>query len=245
MEENLEHAQLLRWIDQIAQNDVPTDTKSYRGAALVNYLADLGPITPLQEQVLIGILLGDGTLRVGGTARNCNFKYDQKITSSSLVNLVYLIFEPFVGTPPRIRFKNNVEHSLYFRTFRLPQLLFYYQQFYTRNDVGKLVRGVPKTICSRLSPISLAFWFMDDGSKTDYGYALHTESFSLSDCQYLQALLEEKFNLKVSIWSDTRPKVDKIYYKLYINAESVSIFTNLIKPYIIPCMQYKLHILPE
>ena len=241
MQGNLEHVQLLRLIDRIAQNDVPTATKNYRGAALVNYLANLGPITPLQEQVLLGILLGDGTLRVGGTARNCYFKYDQKFASYSLVNLVYLIFEPFVGTPPAIRFQNGVEHSLYFRTFRLPQLFSYYNQFYTPNGLGNRVRRVPQTLFNRLTPISLAFWFMDDGSKAGYGYVLHTESFSLSDCQYLQGLLGQNFNLRVSIWSDRRS--NGIKYKLYIKAASVSTFTNLIKPYIIPCMQYKLHIL--
>lgn len=220
-------------------------TKDYRGSILETYLKKLGKLNSLQQEVLIGLMLGDGNLSVGKIGKNCSLKYDQKITHSSLVNLVYLIFEPFVGSPPSIRYKNKVEHSLWFRTFRLPQLFFYYGQFYGLNANGQRIRGIPKLLHRWITPISLAFWFMDDGSKAPYGYMLHTENFLLTECKYLQQLLGKKFGLEVTIHSDTRPKTNsmsKTYYKLYIRASSRSLFTKLISPYIIPSMRYKLHL---
>lgn len=234
-------------INQVKIKDFVCQTRDHRGSVLVNYLKQLGDFSSLQKEVLVGILLGDATLRVGGTSKNCNLKYDQKIENEDLVHLVYLIFESFVGTPPSVRYKESKKHSLWFRTFRLPQLFFYYGQFYALDANGQRVRGVPRLLHRWITPISLAFWFMDDGSKTPYGYVLHTENFLLPDCKYLQQILGKKFGLEVSIQSDKKSSpmagvsFHKTYYKLYINAVSRDKFTKLISPYMLPCMQYKLH----
>ena len=225
-------------INQVKRKTFVCQTRDHRGSILENYLKQVGRLTSLQKEVLIGILLGDATLRVGGTARNCNLKYDQRIENADLVHLIYLIFEPFVGTPPTIRYKDGKEHSLWFRTFRLPDLFFYYGQFYTLDAHGQRTRGVPRLLHRWITPISLAFWFMDDGSKVESGYVIHTESFFLSDCKYLQQVLGKKFGLEVTIQKDVRVRT---YYKLYIQASSREKFTQLVRPYILPCMQYKLH----
>lgn len=232
-------SKLFGLINQVENNSFVPQTRDYRGSVLKTYLEQLGRLTSLQKQVLVGILLGDATLRIGETAKNPNLKYDQSIEKKDLVNLIYLIFEPFVGTPPSVRKRNGKDHSFWFRTFRLPELDFYHKQFYTLNGLNQCVRGVPELLHRWITPISLAFWFMDDGRKTKYGYYLHTECFSLTDCKYLQRVLGKNFGLEVGIHRDQR--ANATYYKLSIRASSRDKFTQLVRPYILSCMQYKLH----
>ena len=77
---------------------------------------------------------------------------------------------------------------------------------------------------------------MDDGSFTLEGNSihLHTQGFDLSDNELLRDVLKEKFGIIVNIHKDRN------YYRLYITAHSVSLFVSLVKPYILPCFEYKL-----
>lgn len=52
-----------------------------------------------------------------------------------------------------------------------------------------------------LTPISLAFWAMDDGSKHGSGLNLNTHNFSESEVRELMRILQIKFNLNCSIHS--------------------------------------------
>jgi hypothetical protein len=231
---------LLLYIDQVNTNSFKNIVRDFRGKKLIDYLSTVGKFTSLQKEVLIGLLLGDGSIQSNG-GKNFFFKFDQKGVSQAYVSLVYLIFQPFVGNHPKLRFKNGVDHSWWFRTYRLPFLKFYHDQFYGLDAHGSSIRIVPKLLHRWITPISLAFWFMDDGGKGTSGYNLHTQCFSLHHVKNLQKVLGNKFGLEVSIHSDTKKGTQRKYYYLYISSGSVQKFTELVKPYIIPCMQYKLH----
>lgn len=73
---------------------------------------------------------------------------------------------------------------------------------------------------------------MDDGSKPKYGgYLLCTMNFSDSDLNIIQEFFKQKFDINTIIRKDK---------SLYIKADSKEKFKELIKPYIIPSMMYKL-----
>jgi hypothetical protein len=222
-------------------------TRDYRGYKLQEYLKKQPPLSKIQKEILIGSLLGDGCLRktsVSGLA-NAYFKYDQMFSHSSLVYLVYLVFQNITGTPPSIRYKDFEadsktlkKHSCSFRTYRLPVLTHYYNQFYQLDSLGNLRKRVPIQIKDWLTPIGLAFWFMEDGSTESSGLYFHTQGFQLNDVELLRQVLNEKFGLQTSLITEKR--AEKKYYKIYVKAESRPILTELIKPYIIECFKYKL-----
>lgn len=81
------------------------------------------------------------------------------------------------------------------------------------------------------SPIALAFWFMDDGCKDGI---LATNSFSLKEVQLLDKWMFEKWHITTTI------QRNKTNFVLYIISDSRLRFENLIRPYIIPSMEYKL-----
>lgn len=84
------------------------------------------------------------------------------------------------------------------------------------------------------SPIALAFWFMDDGCNDG---VLATNGFTLNEVELLQEWLNKKWN----IWSSIQK--NRLNHVLYIKQESRKHFEELIFPYIIPSMYYKLKFL--
>lgn len=94
---------------------------------------------------------------------------------------------------------------------------------------------VPVEFMKHLTPLAIAIWFMDDGSKHECSYYLHTDGFELKDQQYLQKILFDKFGIKTKIH-----KIGNLKH-IYVCASSRDGFTRLIKPYICKSMEYKLH----
>ena len=94
-----------------------------------------------------------------------------------------------------------------------------------------------------LTPISLAFWYMDDGSITNrdndnLGERIHlnTQGYSYEENIILQNALKNKFNIESKIG-------DKEIYKGYVlilDVENTDKFCNLVAPYICDSMKYKL-----
>lgn len=194
------------------------------------YKANL-KLTQKQKDILVGGLLGDFSLRKIGKFSRLVFEQKNK---DYLFHL-YDIFKDFVRTPPKERFQKRLESSeikstWYFSTISHPELQVYYEMFYPN---GKKI--IPKDLENYLSDRGLAYWYMDDGSKYGLSYNISTCSFDLQE----HKLFEHIFLTKWNIITETRLKK---YSTLYItkNNSSHIKFKNLIKPYIIPSMLYKL-----
>lgn len=98
------------------------------------------------------------------------------------------------------------------------------------------IKRVPNCIAEYLTPLALAIWIMDDGAKVSKGLKLCTNSFTYSECLILIKALDDNFNLKVSVQSAG----SKDQYILYIWKESMNDLRNIVSPYFIPEMKYKL-----
>ena len=79
---------------------------------------------------------------------------------------------------------------------------------------------------------------MDDGCKVHKALKLSTNSFTYSECLILIKALNDNFNIKASIQSAGAPN----QYVIYIWKESMDNLRNIVSPYIIPAMKYKLNI---
>lgn len=96
---------------------------------------------------------------------------------------------------------------------------------------------VPLCIDQYLTPLALAIWIMDDGSKVGNGLKFSSNSFTYDDCLMLVRILNEKFNLKASV----QLAGTKNQYIIYIWKQSMDNLRNIVSPYIIPEMKYKLN----
>ena len=237
--------------------------KNLRGIKLIEYKKTL-KLNTIQKEILVGTLLGDAT--IAKTKRIAlNVKFEQKLANREYVNHLYEIFEPYVGTPPKVRnitYKANgggakdrmffKEQSIWFRTYRHIDFKFYYDLFYIKtnksNSTDLRKKRVPKLIHKFLTPRALAYWFMDDGSyyynksknNQQKVYYFNTQSFSYEDIKILKKAFKLNFNFDTNIYVGLKKDRDRTYYLLYIQPQSKDDFIHLIKSFIIERFYYKL-----
>lgn len=185
----------------------------------------------VQTDMLIGTLLGDGTLGKRGMEYRLHIKHGKK--QLSLVQYKRSIFHNITSMPIRV-FHQRVKDKNYefaeFVTLTHPFFSRFYSLFYKE---GK--KRVPPNIADILqSPLSLAMWFMDDGSSEYAGAAFHTQCFPYNQVELLRTVLMKQFNLSVSI------RENKNGYILYILKKSLEQFHGLIRPYMLKDFSYKL-----
>lgn len=197
-------------------------------------------LSATQRDLLIGSLLGDGTMRIGEGSRNANFKVEHGLQQKEYVEWKYRILRPLVFTEPKIsyRYRENSERypkSWWFRTIRHPLLTEIYQQFYRSQGYKCGRKVVPASVKHTLSPLGLAVWVMDDGSYGQGTIEISTYAFILAEVQFLQMCLRKRFHIETSIVRDR----DK-GYRLYCLRREVQKLTSIVRPYIIPSLLYKI-----
>lgn len=148
-------------------------------------------LTSRQLSVIIGLLLGDGTMRLGEGAVNANFKIEHGLQQKDYVYWKYDILREWVFTEPKLsmRYDHNGEayaKSWWFRTIRHPILTNIYNRFYSRSGfrVGRKI--IPRDINRYLDPLALAIWVMDDGCYSKGHIDISTYSFRLPEIHVLQ-----------------------------------------------------------
>jgi hypothetical protein len=187
----------------------------------------VGSLTPTQHAVLVGSLLGDGTLRKQGDRPNALLEVNHSLEFKEYVDWKYQHFREYVLTPPKARHGNGNRVAYRFTTRSLPVFTCYYWWFYRNGE-----KQVPFDL--ELSPLILAVWFMDDGSKSRTAWYLNTQKFSDAEQAFLRALLKGTFGL------DSAANRDKQYLRIRISQESTKLMTQIVSPYLLPCFQYKL-----
>ena len=90
------------------------------------------------------------------------------------------------------------------------------------------------------NPLSLAVWFMDDGYKRNDCNALrlNTDSFTKSEQEMLQSALEDNFGIDTTLHKKGK------YWNIYIPERESRKFIDMVKPYIIPKLTYKITLTP-
>ena len=194
-------------------------------------------LTDEQKFLIIGSMLGDGTLRVGDGAVNANLKIEHGLAQQDYVWWKYNILKPLVFTGPKIsyRYKENGDKyakSLWFRTIRHPEITNFHNRFY---ENGRKI--VPKNIAQDLNDLALAIWVMDDGSLNSNRLDISTYSFSESEINLLQKVIKKNFGLTANYYKDR----DK-GYRVYFGVGETKNLIKIIKPLILSSLNYKISI---
>ena len=193
-----------------------------------------------QKALIIGSLLGDGTMRLGKGARNVNFKIEHGLMQKDYVEWKYQILKPFVFTEPKISYRYNENGDRYakswwFRTIRHPILTQIYKKFYKGEKYRNGRKIVPLEIEEKIDPFALAVWIMDDGSYSKGRIDISTYSFSLKEINTLQESIEKVFGIGSNYYRDRDKGL-----RMYFNQEDTKKLIEVIHPYIIPSMTYKI-----
>ncbi len=183
----------------------------------------VGSLTEEQKSILIGTLLGDGTMR---KKKNAHLEINHCRAQKALVDWIYKKFDRLVTTPPKWRKGNGNREAYRFATQKLPILTSFYNFFY---ENGRKV--IPDDL--KLDSLSLAVWFMDDGSKSRSSIYLNTQQFSKFEQLKLIDFLKDQFGIDATL------NKDKIYYRIRIRTRCVKRFINLVKEFVLKDFRYK------
>lgn len=190
-------------------------------------------LSKIQRDVLAGLLLGDGHLETQNGGRTYRLKVEHGLKQRDYVQWLYNIFSEWVPNGIYTKNRKNGLKSVGFTTQSHATFRFYGQQFYGKNRK----RHVPVLIKKIITPISIAVWFMDDGSRKSLQhntYNIHTLGYSKKDLEIMQDVLLKIFNIQTHLH-----KQKGKYYRIYILSESAKRFTDLIKKYISPIRSMK------
>ncbi len=190
-------------------------------------------LTSVQRDIVVGLTLGDGHLETQNNGRTYKLKIEHSVFQKEYLDWLYAEFHNWVRMTPKLRLKDNKPFSYHFSTYSHESLGFYGKQFY--NNKKKII---PIDIEKLLTPLSLAIWFMDDGSlksKRHNTYIIHTLGFKRNELERVQNVLLKKFGIETSLH-----KQKQKYLRLYILSKSAEKFRDVVSPYIIPSLKYKL-----
>ena len=179
-------------------------------------------ITDRQEQILIGSVLGDAYITKRG-----QIQFEQGIKQKD-----YLFWKhkelstiSYKNISIAKRFDKRYMHqNVSYRFWTKQYFLSWRGKFYSKRK-----KIVPKDI--KLTPFSLAVWYMDDGCLSDHKCIISTDSYSKRDIMFLKKILFDKFGIKCSIKNKS---------KLMIKKESFSTFFSIINPFIFSSLKYKI-----
>ena len=194
-----------------------------------------GILSKQQQDVLVGLMLGDGSLEYNGY-RGTRLQVKQAEARREYVEWLYSYFAPMTRTPPQRR---NDTNQWYFGTRFTAEFERIRKIFYENRT--KIVPGNIAELFD--SPLTLAVWFMDDGrldyrAKSHHAYHISTDSFTEEEVRRLQKLLSERFGIAAKMYLSLCR--GKRYPKLYIGKEGRDAFAEAVAPYILPCFAYKL-----
>jgi hypothetical protein len=188
----------------------------------------VGSLSEVQHQLVIGTLLGDGSMRC---KTNALLEINHSAKQRSYVDWKYRQLADLVATPPKVRRGNAGRTACRFVTRSLPALTPYYRLFYADGR-----KSAPDL---ELAPLTMAVWFMDDGCRSRTAVYLNTQQFDRSSQEMLLRLLREQWSIEGAL------NRDKQYHRIRLTVDGTKRLANLIEPFMLPELKYKLpHVTP-
>jgi hypothetical protein len=188
-------------------------------------------LSKIQKAVLVGTILGDGSLKYRG--KYCRLYIKHAYGQLPLAQYKHQVFSSITTMKMRV-FKQKVGIKDYafaeFVSLTHPVFTQYYNLFY---PLGKKV--VPLNIENiLLHPLSLAVWVMDDGSAEYAGASLQTHGFDKKGVERLMRTIKKNFGLKVT------KRKNKGKWIIYFPKISLPKLKLIIGKYMLPEFKYKL-----
>lgn len=194
-------------------------------------------ITPTAEQIILGSLLGDGCIVRKRT--NCAITFNHSLVQNDYafykVNLlqregIYMRYEemPHCYTQGYIRGR-KLKDSGFARATSEVNVAFnrYRDEWYVPE------KQVPDSI-TKLGPLGLAIWYMDDGTiHYPTGAYLSTNGFNHESQLKLVQVLKNNFDVTAHIHKNQNKEI------IYITQKDRNKFLDIIRPYVIGSMKYK------
>lgn len=203
-----------------------------------------------QVDLIIGSILGDGSLRIPKHGKNAIFSERHCEKQKSYLEWKSDLLKPFIQS--KLQFEKggshiisgvgcNVQNSYKISSISHSKLTEIYKLFY----VGNGNKVIPNNLCDYLNDFVLTVWFMDDGSlvwkNRYYRFDLHTENFSYNEQVIIQEALSKYFTGNILIIPRYYENGIRYYISLR-DKQSLCVFLSNLSVYSPDIMKYKFNV---
>ena len=134
---------------------------------------------------------------------------------------------------------NKVFFTYILKSYSFSSFIWLFNLFYRDN-----IKKIPRNLNEYLTPLALATWLLSEnvlGKKANLVTKYHV---SKEDMKYISSILKNKYKIETVIKLKGRKLDNKHGYtggSLYIKNSSISIFSKIVKPHILPSQHYILN----
>ena len=186
------------------------------------------------REVVLGGLLGDGSLRIHHPYRNARYSFRHSIAQQDYFFWKVKLLEEVSSTACWWRQEKNGLGGvmLRYQSVALPALTELYRLTHEGNKLT-----IRRRWLNRLSPLSLAIWWLDDGSIVTNGRrgVFCTDPFPEAEVKLLQRYLLVVWNIRTTVGkiSRIRDGIERSYFRLWIRSseELIKLF-RIILPFV-------------
>lgn len=179
----------------------PVSGLSPNSKEMKNYRALLTEFTPLQKEVIVGLMLNGASLQTQNGGKSYRLKFVWGLKTFNYANHIFELFEEWFISPnsvdERVTKNGTTVHTVVNQTLSHTGLNYLHDLFMEGNK--KVIR--PGLILNNLTSLGLSHWYMENGGKLDHtndsaGFLLYTQKYSSDKVDILINELREKFNLE-------------------------------------------------
>jgi len=193
--------------------------------------------------LLIGIVLGDGTLSKANSKQNSHLLIGHSIKQKDYCNSKLNLVSSLLNTSYHIKEyrvfnkKTNKHYPIIQGATKVHRYLTKLRKVLYDNGTKKIT----EKILNYLTPEGLAYWYMDDGGVISYhkkkkidGVFFSTQNFSYEEHLLIQKYFKDKWDINCRIGKHGKGK-----YRISINKTNSYKLIGLISPYIYEDLRYK------
>lgn len=193
------------------------------------------------HSILIGIMLGDGSISKSSPTSNSRFEMSFGSNYSKFAEHIANMFKEFINTPVKeikIKGKNKDYTNLRLKTVSLPVFNYYFDLFYQFNsEKGKYVKIVPLNISELLNSIVLAYLIMSDGNfdKSRNRIRIYTNSYTKEEVEKLALAINNNLGIYTGVLHDRKDQ-----WIITIGAKQLPLLRDKVYSYFEPSMLYRI-----
>lgn len=186
-----------------------------------------------QRQLVVGLLLGDGHLETQNGGRTYRLKVEHGSAQREYLEWLAKEFQEWLISGWYEK-RKGTKLVYGFTTMSHPAFRFYGTQFYQN---GK--KRIPPLIKKLMSPLSLAIWFLDDGSAKSSKHrslVIHSLGYIRKDLELVQKALL-RFGVETALHKQRNDSL-----RLYVPYEGARIIADFVRPILeeVPVLAYKM-----
>lgn len=196
-------------------------------------------LNSLQKQILIGKMLGDGSLCLRKNKTSSCITFGHKKEHEKYIDWTLAGLGSIAGNKQKEVISGYGTLMCKGKTIDCFQITEYFKNWNINTE-----KQFPESFINEVGPIALAFWYMDDGSlahnegqedRANFATCSFSERSILNLCKVF-----EKFNIKATPIYRESYKGSKKYWRITLNCDEADKFFLLVAPYIPKVMRYKL-----